>query len=172
MKKYIIILLIFAAFGSNAQITTSVISPGGNAKFDTARVFRKDSITKYVTPTQLALKLNISDTAGKWVTGAYRKTASDSVFVIKGGIGVYAFRDSIGSAGASFDSTYIYQEGGLIVETTTTVQTHNPQTYLGNLESERDSTIAGRENHLADVDSRIATMQSKIDTINNLINNQ
>lgn len=68
-------------------------------------------------------------------------------------------------------TTVITFEGGQIVETTTTVQTYDPQTYLGNLEGEKQNTIVGRDNNLADVNARIATIQSKIDQINNLINN-
>ncbi len=44
---------------------------------------------------RIAVKLNITDTTGKWVTGAYR--SNDSVFVIKGGAGVYSFKDSTGA---------------------------------------------------------------------------
>lgn len=48
--------------------------------------------------TALNLKLNISDTANKWVTNVYRRL--DSVFYVKGGSEVFAFKDSIGSGGA------------------------------------------------------------------------
>lgn len=63
-------------------------------------------------------------------------------------------------------------ENGKIVETTINAIIHDPQTYLGNLESEKQNTIVGRDNYLADVNGRIATIQSKIDQINNLINPQ
>lgn len=69
-------------------------------------------------------------------------------------------------------TTTITLENGEIVETTTTVQKYNPQTYLGNLEAEKQNTIVGRDNNLAEVNGRIDTMQSKIDQINTLINNQ
>ncbi len=69
-------------------------------------------------------------------------------------------------------TTIITFEGGQIVETTTITQSYDPQTYLGNLEAEKQNTIVGRDNNLADVNGRIATIQSKIDQINNLINPQ
>lgn len=63
---------------------------------------------------RINLKLNISDTVSmltpylrkidttaKWITSVYRKTASDSVFYVKGGQSVFAFTDSIGASGGS-----------------------------------------------------------------------
>ena len=54
--------------------------------------------------TALNLKLNKTDTSNRWVTSAYRKTASDSVFVVIGGVPVFAFRDSIGVGGSGLTS--------------------------------------------------------------------
>lgn len=105
MRIAITLIILFLSQATQAQITTSVLSPGGNAKFDTARIFKRDSAITYITPTSLALKLNISDTTGKWVTGAYRKAGTDSVFVIKAGAGVYAFKDSTSSAGTIYYQT-------------------------------------------------------------------
>jgi len=105
MRIAITLIILFLSQVTQAQITTSVLSPGGNAKFDTARIFKRDSAITYITPTSLALKLNISDTTGKWVTGAYRKAGTDSVFVIKAGAGVYAFKDSTSSAGTIYYQT-------------------------------------------------------------------
>lgn len=69
-------------------------------------------------------------------------------------------------------TTTIELINGKIVETTTIVKEHDPQTYLANLEGEKQNTIVGRDNNLAEVNSRITTMQSKIDQINNLLNPQ
>jgi hypothetical protein len=44
-------------------------------------------------------KVSPSDTANKWITNVLRKTASDSVFFVRGGNNNFAFRDSTGSAG-------------------------------------------------------------------------
>jgi hypothetical protein len=44
-------------------------------------------------------KVSPSDTANKWITNVFRKTASDSVFFVRGGTNNFAFRDSTGSAG-------------------------------------------------------------------------
>jgi len=73
--------------------------------------------TKWVSfgsAADLALKLNISDTAsmlshylrsidttGKWVTAILRRTGTDSVFYVKGGAQVFAYRDSSGGSGSS-----------------------------------------------------------------------
>ncbi len=43
-------------------------------------------------------KVSPSDTANKWITNVFRKTASDSVFFVRGGTNNFAFRDSTGSA--------------------------------------------------------------------------
>jgi len=40
-----------------------------------------------------------SDTTNKWITNVFRKTASDSVFFVRGGTNNFAFRDSTGAAG-------------------------------------------------------------------------
>lgn len=65
----------------------------------------------YATISQNNLKLNISDTANmllpylrkidttnRFVTSLFRKTASDSVFFVRGGTNNFAFRDSAGGA--------------------------------------------------------------------------
>ena len=71
-----------------------------------------DSTVKYVTPTQaaanyapltsLGTKLNISDTANKWVAAI--KRSSDSVYYFKNNTWVFAFLDSIGGAVGGSDS--------------------------------------------------------------------
>jgi len=49
--------------------------------------------------TDLGNKLNISDTANKWVTHLYRKPGTDSVFYVKGGTHTFTFKDSISTSG-------------------------------------------------------------------------
>jgi hypothetical protein len=44
-------------------------------------------------------KVSPSDTANKWITNVFRKTASDSVFFVRGGTNNFAFRDSTGASG-------------------------------------------------------------------------
>ena len=44
-------------------------------------------------------KVSPSDTANKWITNVFRKTASDSVFFVRGGTNNFAFRDSTGAVG-------------------------------------------------------------------------
>lgn len=56
------------------------------------------------TSTDSTLSWNIqalvaADTSNKYVTAVYRKTASDSVFYVKGGTHTFAYKDSIGSGG-------------------------------------------------------------------------
>ena len=49
--------------------------------------------------TDLGNKLNISDTANKWITHLYRKPGTDSVFYVKGGTHTFTFKDSISTSG-------------------------------------------------------------------------
>jgi len=53
---------------------------------------------------RINLKLNISDTANKWITHFYRKTGSDSVFYVKGGNHTFAFKDSTGGSSVTLQS--------------------------------------------------------------------
>jgi hypothetical protein len=46
-------------------------------------------------------KVSPSDTANKWITNVFRKTASDSVFFVRGGSNNFAFRDSLGGGSIS-----------------------------------------------------------------------
>jgi len=53
MKK-LLLLICLLPMASMAQINTYVITQTGQAEFDTARVFKLDSLTTYVTPSQLS----------------------------------------------------------------------------------------------------------------------
>jgi len=53
MKK-LLLLICLLPMASMAQTNTYVITQTGQAEFDTARVFKLDSLTKYVTPSQLS----------------------------------------------------------------------------------------------------------------------
>lgn len=56
------------------------------------------------TSTMLSSYLRKIDTTNKWVTSVYRKVASDSVFYVKGGQSIFAFKDSVGSGGSGLTS--------------------------------------------------------------------
>lgn len=103
-----------------------------------------DSVQSNLT-SGLALKLNLADTASmlspylrkidttnKWITSVYRKTASDSVFYVKGGTATFAYRDSIGSGGG----------GGV-----TTIATIN-----GTTKSANGAVISGSDFYMQTVD--------------------
>jgi hypothetical protein len=55
--------------------------------------------SNFATISNLNLKLNIADTANKWLTDVYRKAGTDSVFKVKGGTHSFAFKDSVGTGG-------------------------------------------------------------------------
>ncbi len=76
-------------------------------KVDTALLSTKLWRQKGIDSLQgnINLKFNTSDTANKWVTSIYRKTGSDSVFYVKGGVATFAYKDSIGTGGGG-STTY------------------------------------------------------------------
>ena len=57
------------------------------------------ALTKKKIDSLGALKLNITDTANKWVTSAFRR--SDSVFVWRGGVPYFVYKDSVGAGALS-----------------------------------------------------------------------
>jgi len=75
------------------------------------RLWRQKGIDS--VQSNIALKLNISDTANTWVTSVYRKTASDSVFLIKGGTHTFAYKDSISAGGGGGTVTSVGTGYGL-----------------------------------------------------------
>lgn len=74
--------------------------------------------------TSIDTKLNISDTANKFVTSIFRKTASDSVFFVKGGANNFAYKDSTGGGN-------IYTQNGSLTSNRTLTLNSNPLTFLG-----------------------------------------
>jgi len=54
MKRILLILLLLTSLGAQAQINTYIITQTGQAEFDTSRVFKIDSLTTYITPSQLS----------------------------------------------------------------------------------------------------------------------
>lgn len=54
MKRILLILLLLTSLGAQAQVNTYIITQTGQAEFDTSRVFKLDSLTAYVTPSQLS----------------------------------------------------------------------------------------------------------------------
>lgn len=54
MKRILLILLLLTSLGAQAQVNTYIITQTGQAEFDTSRVFKMDSLTAYVTPSQLS----------------------------------------------------------------------------------------------------------------------
>ena len=59
----------------------------------------------------IVLKLNISDTTGKWVSAIYRKVGSDSVFYKKNGVATFAFIDSTGGSGNNWFNANLINAG-------------------------------------------------------------
>jgi hypothetical protein len=74
-------------------------------------------------------KVSPSDTANKWITNVFRKTASDSVFFVRGGTNNFAFRDSTGGGltvnssviNGSSTGAILYTGGSNILRTNTSL---------------------------------------------------
>jgi hypothetical protein len=72
-------------------------STTGNFSLDTAI---DHSYSFYNTKYQpIGNYLTPPDTTGRWLTNLYRKAGSDSVFYTKGGLAVFAYKDSAGAGG-------------------------------------------------------------------------
>lgn len=92
------------------RYTAGVISTSSTAYVDSV-YSRNDSLFSLKSSNQYFVKklqpfgtyLTPSDTANKYVTAVYRKTASDSVFYVKGGVHTFAFIDSTGGGGGISD---------------------------------------------------------------------
>jgi len=98
----------------NIADTAAMLTPYTRATQTALKLNISDTasmLSAYTRLTANALKLNISDTASmltpylrkvdttnKFITSVFRKTASDSVFFVKGGTNNFAFKDSAGGA--------------------------------------------------------------------------
>jgi len=74
--------------------------------------------------TSISTKLNIADTTNKFITSVFRKTASDSVFFVKGGANNFAYKDSTGGGN-------IYTQNGSLTSNRTLTLNSQPLTFLG-----------------------------------------
>lgn len=66
-------------------------------------------------------------------------------------------------------ATTLTINGDKIVETKTEVIEHNPVTLLENLEAQKANLIAGRDTYLNEINGNIAVIDTKIQTIQNLL---
>lgn len=82
MKRILLALLLLAGLSTQAQVNTYVITQIGQAEFDTSRVFKIDSLTTYVTPSQLSDSL-LMVTGGFDSTYIYQALA-DTATVLRG----------------------------------------------------------------------------------------
>ena len=82
MKRILLILLLLTSLGAQAQVNTYIITQTGQAEFDTSRVFKIDSLTTYVTPSQLSDSL-ATVTGGFDSTYIYQALA-DTATVLRG----------------------------------------------------------------------------------------
>jgi len=82
MKRILLALLLLAGLSTQAQVNTYVITQIGQAEFDTSRVFKIDSLTTYVTPSQLSDSL-ATVTGGFDSTYIYQALA-DTATVLRG----------------------------------------------------------------------------------------
>lgn len=82
MKRILLALLLLAGLSTQAQVNTYVITQTGQAEFDTSRVFKIDSLTTYVTPSQLSDSL-ATVTGGFDSTYIYQALA-DTATVLRG----------------------------------------------------------------------------------------
>lgn len=64
-------------------------------------------VTLNLTIAEMQAELKIPDSLNTRITSVYRKTASDSVFYVKGGTPTFAFKDSIGAGGSADSSTFV-----------------------------------------------------------------
>jgi hypothetical protein len=85
--------------GGGGSADSTIFAP--NYRVDTAKVNLRNQIAAKLnisdTSTMLSPYLRKIDTTAKWVTRTYRKAGSDSVFYVKGGVSVFAYKDSIGT---------------------------------------------------------------------------
>ncbi len=117
------------ATNNGTGITGGTITTSGTLAIDTTVISTRAWRQKGVDSLQanINLKLNISDTANMlnpylrkvdttniWITNVYRKTATDSVFYVKGGNSTFAYRDSIGSGSGGGGGGKVYYLNGSV----------------------------------------------------------
>ena len=66
-------------------------------------------------------------------------------------------------------ATTLTINGDKIVETRTEVIEHNPVNLLENLETQKANLISGRDTYLTEVNGSISAIETKIQTIQNLL---
>jgi hypothetical protein len=96
--------------------TTNSLRVGGSTNAGALFYNTTDSTVYTYTGTQwikLRGSLNPSDTTNKYITQVYKKSGSDSVFYVKGGIHTWAFNDSTGNAGGGGGGKIYYFNGGV-----------------------------------------------------------
>ena len=96
--------------------TTPSLRTGGSTNSGGLFYNTSDSSVYTYTGTQwikVRGSLNPSDTTNKYITQVYKKSGSDSVFYVKGGIHTWAFNDSTGAAGGGGGGKIYYFNGGV-----------------------------------------------------------
>lgn len=58
---------------------------------------------------------------------------------------------------------------GKIIETTTEIVEHDPQTLLNDYQAKLEETVKGRDNYLEEVNARIESLQNQIEIIENIL---
>jgi hypothetical protein len=101
--------------GSTPSLRTGGSTNSGGLFYNTS-----DSSVYTYTGTQwikLRGSINPSDTTNKYVTQVYKKSGSDSIFYVKGGVHTWAFNDSTGSPGGGGGGKVYYFNGGVSMGT-------------------------------------------------------
>ncbi|MEY2914296.1 MAG: Synechococcus phage [Cyanobacteriota bacterium] len=101
--------------GSTPSLRTGGSTNAGGLFYNTS-----DSSVYTYTGTQwikVRGSLNPSDTTNKYVTQVYKKSGSDSVFYVKGGVHTWAFNDSTGAPGGGGGGKVYYFNGGVSMGT-------------------------------------------------------
>lgn len=97
--------------GSTPSLRTGGSTNAGGLFYNTS-----DSSVYTYTGTQwikVRGSINPSDTTNKYVTQVYKKSGSDSIFYVKGGVHTWAFNDSTGSPGGGGGGKVYYFNGGV-----------------------------------------------------------
>jgi hypothetical protein len=100
--------------------TTPSLRTGGSTNAGGLFYNTSDSSVYTYTGTQwikVRGSLNPSDTTNKYVTQVYKKSGSDSVFYVKGGVHTWAFNDSTGAPGGGGGGKVYYFNGGVSMGT-------------------------------------------------------